>query len=134
MNEGEIFFDTNILLYLLSDDTFKADRAEALLADNGWISVQVLNEYASVARRKLKISWTETREILMSIRGLCRVAPLTLDTHDMGLDLARRYGFSVYDALIVASALLAECTILYTEDLQDGQLIENRLIIRNPFL
>ena len=133
MNATRPFFDTNILLYLLSSETAKADRAEALLADGGVISVQVLNEAASVMSRKLRISWPEISEFLGTIRRLCRVEPLTARTHDRGIALSERYGFSVYDAMIIASALLADCDVLWTEDLQHRQCIEDRLTASNPF-
>ncbi len=91
------FFDTSVLLYLLSEDTEKADRAEALVRAGGGISVQVLNEAASVMRRKLGMSWRETREFLVLLRGLLDVAPVTVETHDLGLEFAERYGLSIYD-------------------------------------
>ncbi|MEI2804376.1 MAG: PIN domain-containing protein [Albidovulum sp.] len=127
------FFDTNVLLYLLSGDAAKADRAEAVLARGGILSVQVLNEFASVAARKLGLSYSEIREVLEPVRAVCAVVPVTLETHDLGLQIAERYGFSLYDALIVAAALLAGCATLYSEDLQDGQTIDGRLVVRNPF-
>ncbi len=133
MSGAESFFDTNILLYLLSGDNNKADRAEAVLAKGGIISVQVLNEFASVASRKLGMSYPEIREALETIRRVCKVEALTLKTHDLGLQIAERYGFSVYDSLIVASALMAGCKTLYSEDLQHGQFIDGQLVIQNPF-
>ena len=133
MSEVDSFFDTNVLLYLLSKDAAKADRAEALLASGGVVSVQVLNEFASVASRKLAITIPEIREILSTIQGVCIVKPLDIETHKLGLELAERYGFSIYDGMIVAAAVHAECTILYTEDLQQGQMIA-KLQIRNPFV
>jgi predicted nucleic acid-binding protein len=133
MSGTKPFFDTNVLLYLFSEDTAKADRAEATMAKGGVISVQVLNEFASVASRKLHMTYPEIREALETVRAICKIEPLTVDTHERGLQLAERYGFSVYDAMIAASALRSGCTILYTEDLQDGQTIEGRLLIRNPF-
>ena len=132
MSEAEIFFDTNVLLYLLSHDADKADRAEAILTAGGIISVQVLNEFASVASRKLEMTIPEIREILSTIRSVCVVKSLDVETHDLGLELAERYGFSIYDGLIVAAAIRAGCAILYTEDLQQGQRIE-KLQIKNPF-
>jgi len=132
MSEAEIFFDTNVLLYLLSNDADKADRAEAILTAGGIISVQVLNEFASVASRKLEMTIPEIREILSTIRSVCVVKSLDVETHDLGLELAERYGFSIYDGLIVAAAIRAGCAILYTEDLQQGQRIE-KLQIKNPF-
>jgi predicted nucleic acid-binding protein len=132
MSEAEVFFDTNVLLYLLSNDAAKADRAEALLATGGVVSVQVLNEFASVASRKLTMTIPEVREILSTVRSVCVVKSVDVETHDLGLELAERYGFSIYDSLIVAAAVRAGCAILYTEDLQRRQVIEN-LTIRNPF-
>lgn len=133
MSEADSFFDTNVLLYLLSKDATKADRSEALLASGGVVSVQVLNEFASVASRKLAMTIAEIREILSTIRAACAVMPLDIETHDLGLDIAERHRFSIYDALIVAAAMRAGCAILYTEDLQQGQVIE-KLQIRNPFV
>ncbi|MFZ0134755.1 MAG: PIN domain-containing protein [Desulfobacterales bacterium] len=133
MPAPEVFIDTNVLLYLLSADTEKADRAEAILRAGGFISVQVLNEVANVARRKLAMSWMEINEVLMLIRSICTVEPLSVDTHDRGRLVAERYGLSVYDAMIVAAALIGGCKTLYSEDMQDGLVIDRQLSIRNPF-
>jgi predicted nucleic acid-binding protein len=127
------FFDTNVLVYLASDDAAKADRAEAMVREGGAISVQVLNEIANVARRKMKLSWQETRNFLSSLRELLTVHPVTVDTHELGLALAERHQLGIYDALIAASALLAECDRLWSEDMQDGMAIDRRLRIVNPF-
>ena len=105
MSAAEPFFDTNVLLYLLSADAAKADRAESLLADGGTISVQVLNEFASVALRKLELPVAELREVLEPVRSVCQVEPVTEDTHDRALALVERYGFSLYDAMLIAAAL-----------------------------
>ena len=126
------FFDTNILLYLLSADAAKAQRAEELVAERGWVSVQVLNEFASVASRRLRMSIPDIRECLEPIRSICVVEPVSVETHALGLEVAERFGFSLYDSMIVAAALLAGCGTLYSEDLQDGQRIDG-LLIRNPF-
>jgi predicted nucleic acid-binding protein len=126
------FLDTNVLLYLMSDEPGKADRAERLIAAGGVVSVQVLNEFASVSSRKLGLSFPEIREVLAAVRACCQVEPVTLATHDLGLDLAQRFGLSIYDALIVAAAVLAQCGTLYSEDLNDGQRIDG-VTIRNPF-
>lgn len=133
MSGGEDFFDTNVVLHLLSADTAKADRAEELLALGGTISVQVLNEFVAVASRKLRMPLIEIREVLTQIRAVCAVESVTIETHERALRVAERYGLSIYDALIVSSALLAGCKTLHSEDLQDGQVIERQLTIRNPF-
>lgn len=134
MTGTEVFFDTNIVLYLLSADVAKADRSEELLAIGGVISVQVLNEFAAVALRKLGMAWPEIREVLAQVRAICPVEPVTVATHDRAVVVAERYGLFVYDALIVAAALLCGCKTLYSEDLQHGQVIERQLTIQNPFL
>lgn len=133
MSAAEVFYDTNVVLYLLSDDAAKADRAEELLASGGRLSVQVLNEFAAVASRKVGMGWTEIGEILDQVRAVCPVEPLAIETHERGLAVAARYGLNVYDAMIVASALLARCKLLYSEDLQHGQIFEHQLTVRNPF-
>jgi len=127
------FFDSNVLLYLASGDASKADRAEALLADGGAISVQVLNELANVARRKMKMSWPETRTFLSLLRAQVTVHPVTLETHESGLALAERYKMSLYDAMIAAAALAAGCNRLWSEDMQHGMVLAEGLRILNPF-
>ena len=127
------FFDTNVLVYLASDDEAKAERAEAMVREGGAISVQVLNEIANVARRKMKLSWQETSSFLSSLRELLTVHPVTVDTHELGLALAERHHLGIYDAMIAASAILAECERLWSEDIQDGMAIDRRLRIVNPF-
>ena len=131
---ADAFFDTSVLLYLLSDDVRKAERVETLLGHGGTISVQVLSEFATVARRKAALSWAEVREALGAIRGSCATRALTEETHDRGLDIAERYRFSLYDAMIIAAAQAARCKALYSEDLQHRQVIDGTLTIRNPFV
>ena len=134
MKDREVFFDTNVIFYLLSADAGKADRAEELLAGGGIISVQVLNEFVAVARRKTTMSWNEIGEVLLRVRQLCAVVPLSIQTHDRALTLARLHRMPVYDALIVSAALLAGCRVVYSEDMQDGQVFARQLTIRNPFV
>jgi predicted nucleic acid-binding protein len=127
------FLDSNIVLYLASEDLAKADRAQELVAEGGTISVQVLHEIANVSRRKMGLSWAETRNFLLMIRRLLEVKPITIEIHDVGISLAGRYQLSVYDSMIVSAALSVECDILLSEDLQDGLLINGRLRVLNPF-
>ena len=127
------FFDTNVLIYLASGDAKKADLAEAAIAKGGSISVQVLNELASVARRKMEMSWDETHALLNMLRDLLTVHPLTVETHETGLRLAERHGLSIYDAIIAASALHAGCNTLWSEDMQHGMVVDEGLRIVNPF-
>lgn len=129
-----VFFDTNVFVYAIVQDDPRSDHAEELVAEGGTVSVQVLSEFAAVARRKFKMPWVEIRRALDGIQTLCPdPLPLTLDTHGEALTIAEKYGYRIYDALIVASALEARCNILYSEDMQEGQVIEGRLTIRNAF-
>jgi predicted nucleic acid-binding protein len=121
------------VLYLASEDLLKADRAQELVAEGGTINVQVLNEIANISRRKMALSWAETRNFLLMIRGLLKVEPITIEIHDVGISLAERYQLSVYDSMIVSAALSAECDTLLSEDLQNGLLINGRLRVLNPF-
>jgi predicted nucleic acid-binding protein len=134
MKTGKPFFDTNVLLYLLSEDNRKADRVEEIIAAGGVISVQVLNEFTSVAFRKLGMSYAEIRDVLATVRAVCQSQALTVDTHERGLDIAERFGFSLYDSMIVSSAVESGCTVLYSEDMQHGQEIDGQLVVMNPFL
>jgi len=128
------FLDTNVLIYSLAKNDPRAARAEALLATGGVVSVQSLNEFVAVARRNLRMPWKEVKECLNLFCVLCPdPVPISLDTHKEAVALAEKYGFSIYDALIASAALEAGCKTLYSEDLQDGQVINRQLTIRNPF-
>ena len=128
------FFDTNVFVYAVVQDDPRSQQAEELIAEGGTVSVQVLNEFVDVMRRKAKMPWDEVRFAIENIETLCPdPLPITIDTHKEALALAERYAYRIYDALMLASALEARCTILYSEDMQDGQVIDDRLTIRNPF-
>ena len=127
------FFDTNVLLYMLSPDSRKADIAEHLVSLGGTISVQVLNEFTQVARRKFKMSASDVVTVLSTLRRTLTVTPLTEATHDLGVELSVKCSLSVYDAMIVASGLSCGATRLYSEDMQSGLLVEKQLVIENPF-
>ncbi|MGR3385004.1 PIN domain-containing protein [Roseovarius indicus] len=126
------FADTNVVLDVL-DEGPKADRAETILGQEPRISVQVLNETLVNCRRNAGLSWEEKGAFLEDPRTLCPVEELTLKTHDVGRALEESYGFSIYDAMIVPSALIAGCATLWSEDMQNGLLVENQLRIVNPF-
>ena len=129
MKRTDVFFDTNIALYLAGTDAAKADISDGLFRGGGVISVQVLNEFVAVTRRKYKMEWPKVHLALAGLRAACKVEPLTIETHELGVALAGR---QVYDGLIVAAALLAGCKTLYSEDMHDGLVIEG-LTIRNPY-
>jgi predicted nucleic acid-binding protein len=127
------FFDTNVLIYAFAKDDARAKIAEGLLARGGRVGVQNLNEFVDVAVRKLAMPWKEVLEALNVIRVLCpSPVPLTVQTHDAALRISGRYGYHIYDSLVISAALEARCGTLYSEDLKDGQVIDG-LTIRNPF-
>ena len=128
-----VFIDSNVILYLLSGDAAKADRAEAILGKGGIISVQVLNEVTSVCLRKLKMSWEEIDTVLLAVKAACDVVPLTLESHEKAVQLSRRYPLSFYDANICAAAILSGAKVLLSEDMQDGMKIGG-VVVKNPFL
>lgn len=126
------FIDTNILVYAQLDDP-RSPRARAVLADGGVVSVQVLNEFVSVLRRKLGRDWADVREAVADVlAALGAPAPVTLETHLRALDIAADHGLSFYDALILAAAGQAGCDTLVSEDLQNGGRIAGVRIF-NPF-
>lgn len=132
MPATERFLDTNVLLYLLSGDSDHADKAEREVAKGGVVSVQVLNEFAAAAIRKLRMQIAEVREVLDAVRASCDCVPMTIETHEIGLELAEKHRLPVYDAMIVASAQLAGCRVLVSEDFSEGQRFR-QLVVRNPF-
>ena len=128
------FLDTNVLVYAALSDDPRCPTAERLLAAGGTISVQVLNEFANVARGKLKWPWPDIEATLALVRSRCgRVRDLSVLTHEAALVLARDHSLSFYDALIVAAAIEAGCDTLFTEDMQHGRKFGNLTIV-NPFL
>ncbi len=134
MSAADAFFDTNVLLYLLSDDRAKAAGRRFSPGPAGTISVQVLNEFANVARRKFVAPWPVVRENLEVFRAVFEVAPVTVEVHELGLALAERHQLGLYDALLLAAARISGCGVFYSEDLQHGLRIENSLTVRNPFI
>lgn len=128
------FLDSNVLLYAFTADP-RAVTARTLLERGAVISVQGLNEFANVARRKLGRTWPEVRDALDSIRDACRtVVPLDVETHADALRIAERYGYGIFDALMISSAVRADCNVLWSEDMHDSHVIDKRLRIANPFL
>jgi predicted nucleic acid-binding protein len=127
------FLDTNILVYAFTTDP-RAAQAQTLLERGCVIGVQGLNEFANVAKRKLLMNWAEIREALRAIHTVCRtIVPMDVETNTDAVRIADRYGCAFFDALMIASALRADCGILWSEDMQDGLIIDQRLRIANPF-
>ena len=126
------FIDSNVILYLLSHDAAKADKAESILQAGGVISVQVLNEVVSVCQRKLKMHWDEIDAVLQAVKASVQVVPLTEASHELAVQICKRYQLSFYDAHICSAALVAGSTVLLSEDMQDGMVVDN-LAVKNPF-
>lgn len=132
--EKAAFFDTNLLIYLLTPDDGKSRRLDPLILPGGVVSVQVLNELVNVSYRKLGLSAQAIGPFLQRVKAAFTVVQLTLAVHERGVGLLARHNLSVYDAMIVAAALEAGCTALYSEDMQHGLVVDGTLTIRNPFL
>lgn len=126
------FIDSNVILCLLSGDTAKADKAEALLETGGVISVQVLNEVLSICRRKLKMDWDEIDAVLQAVKSCVEIVPLTTATHELAVQICKRYQLSFYDAQICSAALLINAKVLFSEDMHDGMIMDG-MEIKNPF-
>ena len=131
---AKAFFDTNVLIYAVAQADPRNAQAEKLLASGGLLSVQVLNEFVSVARRKALMPWSDVTAALDAFQVLCpSPLPITIELHQAAIKLAQKHSYHIYDALVVATALEAGCATLYSEDLHDGQTIDGQLTIRNPF-
>ena len=129
---GKAFADTNVLVYAAVQEDARSEPARALLAAGVWWSVHVLNEFVSAARR-LRRPWPEILQALAFLETICpSPLPLTLSTHHQALGIAQRFGYHIFDSLVIAAALEASCDTLYSEDLQHDQKIEG-LTIRDPF-
>jgi predicted nucleic acid-binding protein len=132
--QGE-FVDTNIVIYTFSQDEHKQNTALTILAKQPVMSVQVLSETANIMRRKLGFDIITIRTVINRISQECGLLhPINLSTLNDAFDITGRYGFSHYDSLIIAAALQTGCTTLYSEAMQHGQIIDERMIILNPFL
>lgn len=131
---AKVFIDTNIVIYALGQSSTKTALAAPLFVQHPTISTQVLSETANVTLKKLALPPLETKKLLAMLESTCHVEIVTPSTMQRALGIAGRYRFSWFDSLIVASALDAGCDILYTEDLQHGQMIEGKLTVTNPFI
>ncbi len=128
------FLDTNILIYTIAGPSDKSEKAEKILAKRGIISVQVLNEFTTVARRKYHLSWPQIRDLLESFENFLDIVPLTKQTHQTALALSERHNLAFYDAVIAAAAHLTGCAILYSEDMHHNLHLTPTLRLQNPFI
>ena len=127
------FFDSNILVYAFTEDA-RSEIAYGLLEHGGVVGTQSLNELSNVLLRKQKRDWIRVRLAVQAVIDRCpTIVALTLDVQQLGMRVAERHQLSVYDGMIVAAALTADCDILYSEDMHDGLVVDGRLRIVNPF-
>ncbi|MFT7724491.1 MAG: PIN domain-containing protein [Roseateles sp.] len=127
------FVDTNVLIYTLDADPQRSLRAERLLAQRPFTSVQALNEVVNVLRRRQALDWAAIADVAAQLASLCEVVGQTLATHRQALLLMSRYPLSWWDALMLAAAVESGAETFFSEDLQDGLLVQGRLRVRNPF-
>ncbi|KHD07488.1 hypothetical protein PN36_00720 [Candidatus Thiomargarita nelsonii] len=135
MNDKYFFMDTNVVIYSLSNIVAKKKRAiELLSTKKAVISTQIISESVNVMSRKLKYDYSQIRRLTDKFVEKTTLHPITHDTIRMAFSIAEKYGYAYYDSQVIASALEHDCAILYSEDFQHEQLIENRLKIVNPFV
>jgi len=132
---SRIALDSNILIYNHSlDHEDKRLIARDFFKENPVVSSQVISEYLNVMKRNFKMQKLELMQICSLWLEKCSIQPVILSTIKLAQDLVGKHDFQVFDGIIIAAALEADCDILYSEDMQDGQIIENTLKIVNPFV
>ncbi len=131
----KVFLDTNIIIYCYSQDESQKQQKAKECTEFGqvWISIQVLNETINVLRRKFSLDYSQISNVVQELTQQFEIAIVSITTIESSLRIAQRYQYSYFDSLIIASALEVGCTILYSEDLQSNQKINNQLTIINPF-
>lgn len=130
-----IFLDTNVLVYCYTS-TEPVKRSQALIATafpDVWISTQVCNELSNILYRKFHQDWPSIRNVLTELRTNFHIWNVSVDTAELAASLAEQTGYSYYDSLMLAASIEAGCSVLFTEDLQNGQMIRG-LRIHNPFI
>lgn len=134
--KDKVFLDTNVFVYTQSatEQRKREISLDVIYKYDCYVSTQVLSEVCNVLTKKLKMKVDDVKEIISSINDNCNVQVVTYQTVAKALDLKDRFGFSYYDSLILSSALESECRCVFTEDLNDGQVIEGSLKIENIFI
>ena len=132
--KDKFFLDTNIILYAFGKDDDKKRIAKELIRQKLIVSVQVINEVCSILFKKFNFSVKEIKDILNFIKNKTEIQPVNMQTVEYCLHIKEKYNFSYWDSLIISSALENRCLILYTEDMQESQIIEGQLKVINPFI
>ncbi|RKY68377.1 MAG: hypothetical protein DRQ24_11790 [Candidatus Latescibacterota bacterium] len=131
--KDKVLLDSNIILYGFGREKTKKEIVKNLIRERPLLTTQVINEVLNVLIKKFNFSIDEVKEVLNFLRTKTEIILVNLYTIDIALTVKERYNFSYWDSLIIASALENGCRILYTEDMQHGQVIEKTLTIKNPF-
>jgi len=133
----KVFLDTNVVIYSYSEDEpEKQEIANDILEQYNnqiIISNQVINELSNTLFRKFKLNADEVREAVLELNDNFPIVNFNLETQLKGIELKGKYKLQFYDSMILATALENGCNIVYSEDMQHNQVIENRLTIINPF-
>ncbi len=132
--KGGNFLDTNIIVYSLGNNQKKKEITNSLIDSNPIISTQVINELVNVCLKKLKLTKEESFKVGRFLLTKCSIKTLNISTIDSAMNISIKYNFSYWDSLIISSALENGCSIVYSEDLQHNQVIENKLKILNPYI
>ncbi len=133
MSDRHIFIDSNVILYLFANDEARKALVKSMLNTEYTVSTQVVNENVSVCLRKLKLSKQEAFAHGSELMRTLQVVNISTTTIASAYNVSTKYDLSLWDSLIIASALESQCTTLYSEDMHDGFVIENKLTIKNPF-
>ena len=134
--KDKAFIDTNIILYAYSEDEVHKQQIANLLIfseENPMISNQVISEISNILFKKFKLDFLKIEEVILELTNIFTISPITLSAQIKALRIKEKYSLQYYDSLIIATAIENKCTKLYSEDLQDKQLIDNQLLILNPF-
>lgn len=129
-----LFVDSNILIYLTDVDQHKKQTVEQIVIKKPFINSQVAVEVANVFRRKFGFTKFELPNLWQDMLNDYKIVSTNDQSIQKAIQLVKRYDFQLFDALIVADAIQADCTILYSEDMQHNMVVENQLTIINPFL
>lgn len=130
---ARFFADTNIAVYALDADPTRQAKAFALMRQHPVISTQVVNEFLSVLTGKQRVPRDVANRYARILLRRCEVVAVTAHVVEIAIQLGERYRCHHWDALVIAAALVAGCDTLYSEDLQDGQVFEGQLTVKNPF-
>lgn len=129
----KVFIDSNVIIYLFSNDNEKKEVAKNVIKEHAVISIQVLNEVSNVLYKKIGMDTPTIKNTVEKLASICRVKNISLKTINSALDIVHRYKYSYYDSLIISSAIENQCSILYSEDMSDDHVVEKKLKILNPF-